>query len=97
MSLSGSGRFTGSDDYFLIVSRLLPYKNVDKAIEACNGLGKEALLVIGRGPEKEHLEALAGPTITLLRAFRTHWLRYAYRHCLALLAISYEGLQHSPA
>ncbi|MBF1670715.1 MAG: glycosyltransferase family 4 protein, partial [Rothia mucilaginosa] len=85
--IPGLEEFTESDDYFLIVSRLLPYKNVDKAVEACNELGKK-LLVIGRGPEKEHLEALAGPTIRIASGVSDAQLRYAYRHCLALLAIS---------
>lgn len=53
------------DDYLLIVSRLLPYKRIDLAIEACNRLGKE-LLIIGDGPDRVRLGALAGPTIHLL-------------------------------
>ena len=95
-SIPGLEEFTESDDYFLIVSRLLPYKNVDKAVEACNELGKK-LLVIGRGPEKERLEALAGPTVRIASGVSDAQLRYAYRHCLALLAISYEGLRYYSA
>jgi len=93
--IPGLEEFTESDDYFLIVSRLLPYKNVDKAVEACNELGKK-LLVIGRGPEKERLEALAGPTIRIASGVSDAQLRYAYRHCLALLAISYEDFGITP-
>ena len=73
----------------------MPYKNVDKAIEACNKLGKK-LLVIGRGPEKERLEALAGPTVRIVSGVSDAQLRYAYRHCLALLAISYEDFGITP-
>ena len=93
--IPGLEEFTESDDYFLVVSRLLPYKNVDKAIEACNKLGKK-LLVIGRGPEKERLEALAGPTVRIVSGVSDAQLRYAYRHCLALLAISYEDFGITP-
>lgn len=53
------------DDYLLIVSRLLPYKRVDLAIEACNRLGKR-LLIVGDGPDRVRLGALAGPTVQLL-------------------------------
>jgi glycosyltransferase involved in cell wall biosynthesis len=53
------------DDYLLIVSRLLPYKRIDLAIEACNRLGKR-LLIIGDGPDRARLGALAGPTVRLL-------------------------------
>ena len=93
--IPGLEEFTESDDYFLIVSRLLPYKNVDKAVEACNELSKK-LLVIGRGPEKERLEALAGPTVRIASGVSDAQLRYAYRHCLALLAISYEDFGITP-
>ncbi|MDO5750282.1 MAG: glycosyltransferase [Rothia sp. (in: high G+C Gram-positive bacteria)] len=93
--LDGLEEFTKDEDYFLIVSRLLPYKNVDKAIEACNATGAK-LLVIGRGPEKENLEALAGPTVRIASGVSDAQLRYAYRHCRALLAISYEDFGITP-
>ena len=53
------------DDYYVVVSALVPYKRVDLAIEACNRLGRR-LIVIGRGEEKERLKALAGPTVQLV-------------------------------
>lgn len=53
------------EDYYFIVSRLVPYKRIDLAIEACNKLRKN-LVVIGHGEEFEKLKQLAGPTITLL-------------------------------
>ena len=49
-------------DYFLVVSRLVAYKRVDLAIEACNQL-KRRLVIIGDGPDRRRLERLAGPTI----------------------------------
>lgn len=52
-------------DRFLVVSRLLPYKRIDLAIEACNRLGV-SLDIVGTGPEEERLRALAGPTIHFL-------------------------------
>ncbi|MBI5037094.1 MAG: glycosyltransferase [Candidatus Kerfeldbacteria bacterium] len=53
------------DDYFLIVSRLRPYKRVDLAIQAFNKLGLP-LYIIGDGEEEERLRAMAGPTIKFL-------------------------------
>lgn len=53
------------DDYFLIVSRLIPYKRIDLAVEACTRLGLP-LLVAGKGRDRERLEALAGPTVQFL-------------------------------
>lgn len=49
-------------DRYLVVSRLLPYKRIDLAVEACNRL-QVPLDVVGTGPEEERLRALAGPTI----------------------------------
>jgi len=53
------------DDYFLIVSRLIPYKRIDLAVEACTKLGLP-LVVIGEGRDRARLEALAGPTVRFL-------------------------------
>jgi glycosyltransferase involved in cell wall biosynthesis len=61
-------RFTPSDvtdDYFLIVSRLIPYKRIDLAVQACTELGLP-LLIGGKGRDRERLEAMAGPTVQFL-------------------------------
>jgi glycosyltransferase involved in cell wall biosynthesis len=51
-----------SQDYHLIVSRLLAYKRIDRAVEAFNRLGKP-LIIVGEGPDRARLESLAGPHI----------------------------------
>lgn len=50
------------EDYFLVVSRLIPYKRIDLAVEACTQLGLP-LIVGGSGRDRARLEALAGPTV----------------------------------
>jgi len=60
-----TARFTPSDqvdDYYLIVSRLIPYKRVDLAVAACTRLGLP-LIVAGTGRDRAKLEAIAGPTV----------------------------------
>lgn len=52
------------EKYFVIISRLSPYKNVALAIETCNKL-QLPLVVIGEGKEYEKLEKISGDTITL--------------------------------
>ena len=52
-------------EYFLIVSYLQTYKNVDIAVEAFTKL-ELPLVIIGTGPEQKRLEEIAGPTITFL-------------------------------
>jgi glycosyltransferase involved in cell wall biosynthesis len=53
------------DNYFITVSRLVPYKRLDIIIEAANYL-KLPLIIIGDGPCKKDLKKIAGPTITFL-------------------------------
>ncbi|MBX5466964.1 MAG: glycosyltransferase [Firmicutes bacterium] len=52
-------------EYYLILSRLVPYKRVDLAIEAANRL-RFSLWVAGDGPDRRRLERLAGPTVRFL-------------------------------
>jgi glycosyltransferase involved in cell wall biosynthesis len=47
------------DGYYLVATRLLAYKRVDLAIEACARLGLE-LVVVGDGPERALLQGMAG-------------------------------------
>jgi glycosyltransferase involved in cell wall biosynthesis len=50
---------------FVVVSRLVPYKRVDLAIQACNQL-RLPLTVIGGGTELERLRKLAGLTVKVV-------------------------------
>jgi glycosyltransferase involved in cell wall biosynthesis len=53
------------EDYYLIVSRLIPYKRIDLAVEAFNHLGLP-LRIVGSGRDREALEALAKPNVTFM-------------------------------
>lgn len=55
----------GPHDFFLVISRLQPYKRIDLAVEACNRLGVP-LKVAGVGPDLGRLRRLAGPTVEFL-------------------------------
>lgn len=46
-------------DYYLIVSRLNPYKRIELAIEACERMGRP-LKIVGKGPFEPTLRRLAG-------------------------------------
>lgn len=52
-------------DYFLVVSRLIPYKRIDLAVQAATRLNLP-LKVGGRGRDLERLQAMAGPTVEFL-------------------------------
>lgn len=53
------------DDYYLVVSRLVPYKRVDLAVQACTRLNLP-LIVGGNGRDRDRLEKLAGPTVQFI-------------------------------
>ena len=62
------GRFApapSGGDYYLSVGRLVPYKRVDLAVQACTQLGLP-LKVAGTGRDLERLKAIAGPTVEFL-------------------------------
>ena len=50
------------DEYFLLVSQLVPYKRVDLVVEAFNQCGKP-LVIIGDGPERTKLQRRARTNI----------------------------------
>ena len=64
-------RFTlgpGSGDYFIVASRLLPYKRIDLAIRAA-AIADVPLLVAGSGPAESSLRQLARGTTTSMLGF----------------------------
>lgn len=72
------------EDFYLVAGRLVPYKRVDLAVEAFTRLGKP-LVVIGDGPERRRLEALAGSSVRFLGYQPRDVLRDHFRRCRALI------------
>ena len=72
------------DDYYLVLSRLASYKRIDLAIEACKRLNRR-LVIIGDGPDRKRLEALAGPKTEFLGRQPDSMVNYYASRCRALL------------
>jgi glycosyltransferase involved in cell wall biosynthesis len=72
------------DDFYLVVSALVPYKRVEHAVQACTKL-RRRLIVIGAGPERPRLEAAAGPSVRFLGWQPDDVIRDHYRRARALL------------
>jgi glycosyltransferase involved in cell wall biosynthesis len=70
--------------YCLMVSALAPYKKVEQAMAACERLGLE-LRVVGEGPERKRLAAMAGPRVRFLGHVEAEELRQLYRGALFFL------------
>lgn len=77
-------KIDGEGKYFLIVSRLVPYKKIQIAIEACNRL-KLPLIIVGLGTEKDNLQQIAGSTITFVSNLTDEELVRYYKGCRALI------------
>lgn len=82
-------------DYFIVVSRLNAYKRIDLAIDAFNRLGYP-LKIIGKGPQKEVLEDMAGPNIEFLSGLPDEILASYYARCKALIFPSEEDFGIAP-
>jgi len=72
------------EDYYLIVSRLVPYKRVDLAVEAFNQLSKR-LVIVGDGPEYKKLKSIAKSNIEFLGYQPDKTVRDLYQRCKALI------------
>ena len=83
------------DDYYLIVSRLVPYRRIDLAVRAFNELGLP-LLIAGDGRDREALEALAGPTVTFLGRVPDEDLPDLFARCRAYVLPGVEDFGIAP-
>jgi glycosyltransferase involved in cell wall biosynthesis len=86
---------TQLEDYFLIVSRLIPYKRIDLAIEACNRL-QLPLVIIGSGRDEARLRRMAGPTIRFTGRLSDEEVLHYYTHCRAFLFPGEEDFGITP-
>jgi glycosyltransferase involved in cell wall biosynthesis len=70
--------------YWLMVGRLVAYKNFDLAIRAFNRLGWP-LKIVGSGVEERHLRAIAKSNIEFVGAVTDEQLAVLYSNCHAVL------------
>lgn len=83
------------EDYFLIVSRLVPYKRIDLAVEAFNELGLP-LVVIGGGKDLDRLKAMAKDNIKFLGRQSDEVIKECYSKCRAFVFPGEEDFGITP-
>lgn len=84
------------DDYFLIVSRLNAYKNIDLVVNTFNVLGLK-LKIVGLGPYKETLMDMAKTSnIKFLGRLDNEELKEAYSRCRAFIFPGKEDFGITP-
>jgi len=83
------------DDYYLIVSRLIPYKRIDLAVRAFNQL-ERPLVIAGDGRDRDALESLAGPNVTFLGYVPDEELPELFARCRAYVLPGEEDFCIAP-
>ncbi|NDJ77395.1 MAG: glycosyltransferase family 4 protein [Chloroflexi bacterium] len=76
-------------EYFLALSRLVPYKRIDLAVQACTALDLP-LVVGGKGRDLERLRSMAGPTVEFLGYVPDEDLPDLFARCRAFI---FPGLE----
>ena len=95
-SLEGFGIPADADDFYLCLSRLLAYKNVDKVIEAVGRDPRRRLIVVGSGPEERRLARDLPANVTLVKNLTDAQLRWLYARCRAVVSASHEDFGLTP-
>jgi glycosyltransferase involved in cell wall biosynthesis len=72
------------DDFYLVVTRLVPYKRLDVVVEAFARTGRP-LKVVGEGRDRAALERLAGPSVQFLGRVSDEEKNALYAHCRATI------------
>lgn len=83
------------DDYFLIISRLIPYKRIDLAVRAFSELGLP-LVIIGDGRDRDSLRALAKSNIEFLGHIPDEKVGDYFARCRAFIFPGQEDFGIAP-
>lgn len=83
-------------DYYLIVSRLIPYKRIDLAVDAFRHLSDERLVVVGDGRDLASLQAAASDNVTFLGRQSRERIRELLRGCKAFIFPGLEDFGIAP-
>ncbi|HEY1388774.1 MAG TPA: glycosyltransferase [Ktedonobacterales bacterium] len=86
---------TTQEDYFLIVSRLVPYKRIDLAVKAFTRL-RLPLRIIGTGRDEEQLRRMAGKNVQFLGWLPDDEVRAQLMGCRALIFPGEEDFGLTP-
>lgn len=83
------------EDFYLVVSEMVPYKRIDLVVDAFNQNGKR-LVVIGDGSELKYLKSKAAKNIEFFGRQPFEVLRDAYSKCRAFILPGEEDFGITP-
>lgn len=80
-----------SQEYFLVVTRLVRWKKIETAIRAAQ-ITKKNLIIVGEGPDKKRLQKIASKSknVTFIGKVDTQRLLELYQNCNALIVTQEE-------
>lgn len=84
--------YTGKRSGYLTVSRLVPYKRIDRIIEAFRDLPAFTLTVVGDGPDAQRLRSQAGPNVRFMGHLPQTDLVHLLQRSAALICAANEDL-----
>lgn len=84
-----------TEDYYFIISRLIPYKRIDLAVKAFSKLGKR-LVITGEGRDRAALESLAAPNVEFTGRLPWADVVKLMTNCKALVFPGYEDFGITP-
>ncbi len=71
--------------FFLVVSRLEPYKKNDLVVKTFNHLPNENLIIVGKGSQEKKLKKISQNNILFLKSLTDQELAYLYSQAKALI------------
>ena len=83
------------EDYYLIVSELVPYKRVDMAVRLFSKTGRK-LRVVGDGPELTNLKSMSRANVEFCGHVSAEELRELYARCRAFILPGEEDFGITP-
>ena len=83
------------EGYYLVVSRLLGYKNIELPVRAFTRTGQR-LVIVGEGPYDARLKAIAGPSIKFCGHVDDRIIHEHYSKCRALILPGEEDFGIAP-
>jgi glycosyltransferase involved in cell wall biosynthesis len=84
-----------AEDYFLVVSRLIPYKRIDLAVQAFTRLGLP-LRIIGSGRDERRLRRMASKNVQFLGQLSDEQVRAQMEQCRAFVFPGEEDFGITP-
>lgn len=87
---------TAKEDFYVVVSRLVPYKRIDLIVEAFNQMPERKIVIIGDGPDRKLLQRRAGPNIQWLGHQPDEVVKSAMGQAAAFIIAAEEDFGISP-